>query len=80
MLLATQLAPEIPMKRTSHDPAPARFTWTALPVQLNLRPNACRSVVYVSGRFSMPCPDTPVTTASARTAPFAHRGCGADDF
>ena len=42
MLLATQLAPEIPMKRTSHDPAPARFTWTALPVQLNLRPNACR--------------------------------------
>ena len=41
MLLARQLAPEMPSARTSYCPLEPCFTWIARPVQLKRRLNAC---------------------------------------
>jgi hypothetical protein len=73
--LATALPPEIPTKRTSKVPAWTRRAWTALPVQLNLRPKRLPADVKLSGKFAMPWLAIPVTTAMPRTAPPAQRGC-----
>src|SRR6266508_6121384 len=58
-------------------PTLRRRTWTAPPLQLNFLAKAAGFGVNASGRFAIPLFGSPVTTATALTAPSAHRACGA---